>query len=1022
MKKKKEHSSAPLFAALLAVVVSILWILTHYTYLGKGVLTDVYTIEDPTFCYTAVDGITYFVDSSGMNIAVTDRNLEYSFSIPGGESEDGFYILKSLAADSGGIYVSDKLLDDNGKNVLSERICSYSHDGEFLGYIFEESDDPGQNLYGLTSSDGYLYFVCADETGFDLMIYRESEEVRSVRRYVLEGASDIIGYVNISPELAVTIVTKYGHVIEPVNMTEIYDPGQNLSDDYFSIADEASAFGSGWLINDVGRREIIYTDHSGSSSPFIKLEDLTENIPESFNERPIYSGLVTNSNGTFSFIYKDSYFDTTVGEEIYSYEIYIGDSSGNVLFNGNELKKDSAYRTNEYLTAAMALIGAVAALILIIRAVIALKNYSVDNNIKIQIAILISALLAAALVSFMIVNEYTSWYSREVMDKMANIGVMVSERIEPNDVYALDSPESFGNEAYNRIDETISSVLNNEVNEDSGIYAVMYKVYNDIVCQIYSDDSEHSVFYPMAGGYEGSAEQSIYNSGDYMTFDSHSSAEGAYMFVLVPVFDGDKVIALIEIGTNLYTFNESITNLIVTTLLTVATAVIITILLVSELLLFPDMRRHRKEAVTEKRRIPAYLVRPLCFCLFFAANMSTSFLPVYGMKLWNESIGIPMEIAAAMPLSSELLMAAVSSVLLGQIIDKTGIRPISIAGALLYVIGNICCGLAPNLPFLIVSNGICGLGGGCFAISINTYIASFDDESQRSKGFMGYNAAYLSGMNCGTVFGSVISERFGSSMAFFGAAIVSFIAIFFVFFGIKSAAKPKKAAKSEKGKKEKPGISVIRFIFKKEVLGYFLLLSMPYLICASFLNYFFPVFGEENSLSATQISLAFLVSGVISIYLGPILTDVLGERLGFRKSALLASALYVFAFLIYVLSPGVLTCFVVIAILSAADSFGLTAQSVIYTKIPEVSVLGEGKAMGVSSAFENVANTMGPIVFGGALMLFGYTGGVLAVASVFAGLFLIYVIAGLFSRKKDTSGRGGAKADDVRETAAAVSE
>ena len=78
--------------------------------------------------------------------------------------------------------------------------------------------------------------------------------------------------------------------------------------------------------------------------------------------------------------------------------------------------------------------------------------------------------------------------------------------------------------------------------------------------------------------------------------------------------------------------------------------------------------------------------------------------------------------------------------------------------------------------------------------------------------------------------------------------------------------------------------------------------------------------------------------------------------------------------------------------------------------------------MGVSSAFENVANTMGPIVFGGALMLFGYTGGVLAVASVFAALFLLYVITGLFSRKKNTSGSSGATAGDVRESATAVSE
>lgn len=178
------------------------------------------------------------------------------------------------------------------------------------------------------------------------------------------------------------------------------------------------------------------------------------------------------------------------------------------------------------------------------------------------------------------------------------------------------------------------------------------------------------------------------------------------------------------------------------------------------------------------------------------------------------------------------------------------------------------------------------------------------------------------------------------------------------------------------------------------------MINFPYIICASFLSYFFPVYGAESMLTETQISLAFLLSGVVSIYLGPVLSEVISKRMGTYRSMLFASVIYASALVFFIVSPSILSCFIVVAMFAVADSFGLTAQSVYFTNLPEVKKLGNGKAMSINTTVENISSACGPMIFA-YIFILGTEKGLMILAAGFVLMLTIFAAAHRIIEKKD---------------------
>lgn len=991
--KKRSSGKYGIFVYFIVIFALICLLISVSDTLDSSALKPSIEMSSMSLCAVGADGNRYVVADGGMSVIVTDSEMNYLFKIAGGATEGGFYYANGVTGDGEYIYICDYVAPGSGNGYdEGSRISRFSSDGVFIDYIYI---NPDADVYSMEITDSGLYFALLGDYSVGICSISPDGEILS-EEYI-DTPFEFIDIADISANISengekLCLVLRTGDVYEYCGgeIQQIYDASEIQTEEYFSLPYEAEYDSTGKLyINDYGCRNI-FTVENGVPTVIINALDYSvdKDLEKDLSYLPLFNGLEISPDDHMSFITTEYVYNGDIADYEYSYNIVIRDKDANMIYNGWSAEKTPIYKAKTLCAFICIAAIAVMTVIVIIKFAFVLKTAVVQSGQRVQFLIMLTAFAVTAFVSAVVFSSYNTRYINEVLNKMSNICLIFTQNLNTEDVEALDSPASYKSDAYNNINDTIGNVVYDDINLDTGIYCVMYKVIDGIVSEVYSGTDYHGGFYPMSGGYENSTEQHIYETGEpYRSYSSSSSA-GSYMFVLYPIFnDEGEVIALLETGADLNAFNSQNNELIRNLVVYVFIAIITALLIINELVNTNEGFRTKKKCLQEKVRLDPTLIRPAVFLVFFAANISTAYLPIYGRQLWNESFPMPVEVAAAIPLSAETLFAAVTAFAAGFIADRVSPKILCCVATVFYFAGNVLSAYASDLFMLTAAGCISGMAGGLFSIAVNTYIASYTNEDVRSKGFVSFNAAFLAGINCGTVIGSVVAEKFGYSIPYLAAAVILVPALLFI---ITSMSSEKQTSSEEEDKKS--SISIFRFIFSPRILSFFLFIVFPYVICASFLSYFFPIFGEENGLTESHISFAFLVSGIISIYVGPTIAELASKKLGTKSSMILSSVIYAAALIFFIISPTIIGCFVVIAMFAVADGIGLTTQSVYYSGLPEVERLGNGKAMSIETTVENISSTCGPLIFGFVLMLGAQTG-ISIIGGIFAVLLILFIVS-----------------------------
>ena len=249
------------------------------------------------------------------------------------------------------------------------------------------------------------------------------------------------------------------------------------------------------------------------------------------------------------------------------------------------------------------------------------------------------------------------------------------------------------------------------------------------------------------------------------------------------------------------------------------------------------------------------------------------------------------------------------------------------------------------------------------------------------------------------VIGALVCDRFGYPAAFYfgaGCAALIIVAVLFLMDHKKVMVADEEENEASAVKKG----STFRRFFTPGMIKYLLFISVPYTICEAFLSYFYPILAEENMMTVSEISLAFLISGTISIYTGSAFGEYITDLLGARKSMLLASSIYASALLCFILNPSLQSCYIVIVLFAVADSFGLAANSVYFTTRAESLDIGQNKAIAINETLTSVVSAGGSVVFGGALLL-GARRGIMLITGVFIVLLVLFIILDHSGKKEE---------------------
>lgn len=922
-----------------------------------------YAFDGPSGVFPGESGRLYIIDQGKKTVLITDGQGKLLRSIDCGTDGDSEPYYASLVAEGadGSIYVADTRYAGQGTRISQERIFRYDANGEngvciyLIDYETIEQEAPLQygNILSLREENGALVFTRKTDNGLAVCQLDLASGRLQSAGYDLPG--QYISDADAEPGTLRPIFTnRLGQVCTVTDgATEV-------------LLDEGRT--SWMLCAEEGR--IYYSDIAANA---VLCYDLETGREEIVLEAP----------------------DILYGVQTAGGRLYTTDYMGYYMLEDGEASYVDALTYSQPLLrcalwAALFLGGLLAVAVAYLLLAPALHRPKSELFQRMAIVLGVS-LCMGCLVGYITINQMVSNQKATVMEQLNLFCDILVENTDTEALANIDSLADYKGEDFNQVKEPLDALTRMGYENGMYYYYAIYSTDGEIIYTIMDFEETLPARYPVyAYGEEGYTE--VLAEGESVEFGGDVSSYGSWAFVLKPIRDAAGTpIAIMEVGTNLDDLDSQIQELVKEVALTILSMAVVLLMIIVEIIFYAEHRERKRKNLALPGLAAQFPLRLLIFLAYLVDCMQDAFVSILANQLYTPILGIPQSVGAALPLSAQVFAAAVMAFLGGGLSRKAGVKKTLVGGFLLEITGCLLCGAGGTYFSLLGGKAVIGMGLGLIIVSLNAIAARGEDEAESAKAFTDISAGTLAGVTAGAGVGSIILSFGHYSMVYFAGAAILLIGLALSFSG-----RDYKEAAVAKAKEE---VGFFRFLFNRQVITFLLLMLLPFLMGLSFREYFFPIYAAELGMSETMIGRLYLICGLLVIYAGPQLTGKLIARLGGKWTVTLASALIIAAPLLYVAIPTLATTIVGVLLLSVAISFGYAAQSTYYSELPSVEHYGGGRAMGIYSLFENIGQTLGPMIYGLAMML-GYRSGLGLIGGAMLALLLLFLACN--GKKKDS--------------------
>lgn len=922
-----------------------------------------YAFDGPSGVFPGESGRLYIIDQGKKTVLITDGQGKLLRSIDCGTDGDSEPYYASLVAEGadGSIYVADTRYAGQGTRISQERIFRYDADGEngtciyLIDYEAIEQEAPLQygNILSLREENGALVFTRKTDNGLAVCQLDLASGRLQSAGYDLPG--QYISDADAEPGTLRPIFTnRLGQVCTVTDgATEV-------------LLDEGRT--SWMLCAEEGR--IYYSDIAANA---VLCYDLETGREEIVLEAP----------------------DILYGVQTAGGRLYTTDYMGYYMLEDGEASYVDALTYSQPLLrcalwAALFLGGLLAVAVAYLLLAPALHRPKSELFQRMAIVLGVS-LCMGCLVGYITITQMVSNQKATVMEQLNLFCDILVENTDTEALANIDSLADYKGEDFNQVKEPLDALTRMGYENGMYYYYAIYSTDGEIIYTIMDFEETLPARYPVyAYGEEGYTE--VLAEGESVEFGGDVSSYGSWAFVLKPIRDAAGTpIAIMEVGTNLDDLDSQIQELVKEVALTILSMAVVLLMIIVEIIFYAEHRERKRKNLALPGLAAQFPLRLLIFLAYLVDCMQDAFVSILANQLYTPILGIPQSVGAALPLSAQVFAAAVMAFLGGGLSRKAGVKKTLVGGFLLEITGCLLCGAGGTYFSLLGGKAVIGMGLGLIIVSLNAIAARGEDEAESAKAFTDISAGTLAGVTAGAGVGSIILSFGHYSMVYFVGAAILLIGLALSFSG-----RDYKEAAVAKAKEE---VGFFRFLFNRQVITFLLLMLLPFLMGLSFREYFFPIYAAELGMSETMIGRLYLICGLLVIYAGPQLTGKLIARLGGKWTVALASGLIIAAPLLYAAIPTLATTIVGVLLLSVAISFGYAAQSTYYSELPSVEHYGGGRAMGIYSLFENIGQTIGPMIYGLAMML-GYRSGLGLIGGAMLALLLLFLACN--GKKKDS--------------------
>ena len=922
-----------------------------------------YAFDGPSGVFPGESGRLYIIDQGKKTVLITDGQGKLLRSIDCGTDGDSEPYYASLVAEGadGSIYVADTRYAGQGTRISQERIFRYDADGEngtciyLIDYEAIEQEAPLQygNILSLREENGALVFTRKTDNGLAVCQLDLASGRLQSAGYDLPG--QYISDADAEPGTLRPIFTnRLGQVCTVTDgATEV-------------LLDEGRT--SWMLCAEEGR--IYYSDIAANA---VLCYDLETGREEIVLEAP----------------------DILYGVQTAGGRLYTTDYMGYYMLEDGEASYVDALTYSQPLLrcalwAALFLGGLLAVAVAYLLLAPALHRPKSELFQRMAIVLGVS-LCMGCLVGYITITQMVSNQKATVMEQLNLFCDILVENTDTEALANIDSLADYKGADFNQVKEPLDALTRMGYENGMYYYYAIYSTDGEVIYTIMDFEETLPARYPVyAYGEEGYTE--VLAEGESVEFGGDVSSYGSWAFVLKPIRDAAGTpIAIMEVGTNLDDLDSQIQELVKEVALTILSMAVVLLMIIVEIIFYAEHRERKRKNLALPGLAAQFPLRLLIFLAYLVDCMQDAFVSILANQLYTPILGIPQSVGAALPLSAQVFAAAVMAFLGGGLSRKAGVKKTLVGGFLLEITGCLLCGAGGTYFSLLGGKAVIGMGLGLIIVSLNAIAARGEDEAESAKAFTDISAGTLAGVTAGAGVGSIILSFGHYSMVYFVGAAILLIGLVLSFSG-----RDYKEVAVAKAKEE---VGFFRFLFNRQVITFLLLMLLPFLMGLSFREYFFPIYAAELGMSETMIGRLYLICGLLVIYAGPQLTGKLIARLGGKWTVALASGLIIAAPLLYVAIPTLATTIVGVLLLSVAISFGYAAQSTYYSELPSVEHYGGGRAMGIYSLFENIGQTIGPMIYGLAMML-GYRSGLGIIGGAMLALLLLFLACN--GKKKDS--------------------
>ncbi len=997
------------FIRLMIFILSVFLLsflcISNWTFFLESPFNDVFSFEYPSFISTDNNSNKYVIDRSKRRVFKLNNNKKVEFVLKGGiKDEKHFFYASELAVDDEeNLYVLNMVYDKNGFFMEKEQILKYSSKGKYQSIVFEKKYDEvdrkptlvqrGQ-MQTLRFTDGRLTWIDVDSFGLKYYQMKKGGLEPDIKTIMeKKDANLLIASAVVLKDGTLVLSHKNGSIlkVKPSGETLVVYNGEDYKEgNTLSLPASVEAVTENEIyFSDLGRREIVRISNG------IREVVLSE------------SELSKAGYDTESLIYYTLNYSGGILSTCNDYNIAGVMVDGSILYHIGEAKYKFSTVILKYILW-ISLICILVLIVLIIRTIyVHMMKRQLTGILVRAIGIIVIIGISAVLVSTMIIENFSQRYQKEVLNKIATLCQLVPKIVDTEKLEKLDRQSDFMSEDYQLIRKQLLEALNyNRDDWNNSFYFVLYKVIDDSLYGIMYLNGGIGMFYPFSY-FEG--EEGVYRkaySGEIATEFSFDSF-GSWLYGVGPIRnDRGEIIALVEIGTDLYSFTQENFRLITSIILDVVTMLVIIVLLMIELSFLSEIIKRRGaflKSPNYTNSVDSYsdisLIRPYAFILFTAISISVVFIPLYMKEIFKPVFGLSQEVIIALPISTEMFFFGIATLITGYIIKKFGWKKLSDVGILLIATSLVISGLTRNMWVFIAARALAGFGSGIALISLRSFINSESRSELRSAGFSNFYSGCIVGVNIGAVFGAILAEKIGYANVFFvGLVFLMFALMFSWRFLRKDLIVEHQDTTLPLYQRRDYG--VLKFLFNPKVLFYFILIITPTYVASTFLGYYFPLYAEEVlKLTTGNIGRLFILNGLFVIYLGPILTVQLKRYLGTSGSLALSSLLWGGALILFALTGNIIGAIITLIIMGLSEGFGVTAQNDFYLDMKASKLLGEDKAISYFELIGKFAETLGPIIFSFALLLGVFYGLVSIGIGIVVALLIFLIVSGV-TRKK----------------------